>query len=79
MADRRAFLASLTSPLLASCNFKDGAPILESRAAIMVADIDSECVLADGRWQFARHLVKPLFVGGEGPTLPPASNLVPGK
>ena len=26
MPDRRAFLASLTSPLLASCNFKDGAP-----------------------------------------------------
>ena len=26
MADRRAFLASLASPLLASCNFRDGAP-----------------------------------------------------
>ena len=52
---------------------------LESRAAIMVADIDSECVLADGLWLFALHLVKPLFVGGEGATLPPVSNLVPGK
>ena len=57
----------------------DGAPILESRAAIMVADIESECVLADGQWLFARHLVKPLFVGGEGATLPPVSNLVPRK
>ena len=38
---------------------------LESRAAIMVADIESEWVLADGRWLFAQHLVKPLFVEEE--------------
>ena len=31
----------------------DGAPILESRPAIMIADIESECVLADGRCRAA--------------------------
>ena len=49
----------------------DGVPVLESRPAIMVADVESECVLAEGRWLFASHLVKPLFMGGEPATLPP--------
>jgi hypothetical protein len=50
----------------------DGMPVLESRPAIMIADIVSECVLqVDGRWRYASHELKPLFMGGEAPTLPP--------
>jgi hypothetical protein len=50
----------------------DGLPILESRSAIMIADIVSGCVLDDsGHWQFASHLLKPVFMGGEAPTIPP--------
>jgi hypothetical protein len=49
----------------------DGVPVHESRPAIMIADIVSECVLVDGAWLYASHELKPLFMGGEAPTLPP--------
>jgi hypothetical protein len=49
----------------------DGVPVHESRPAIMIADIVSECVLQDGAWLFASHELRPLFMGGEAPTLPP--------
>lgn len=48
----------------------DGAPVLESRPAIMIADIVSECVLEDGVWRYSSHELRPLFMGGEAPTLP---------
>ena len=49
----------------------DGAPVLESRPAIMIADIVSQCVLNDGIWRFSSHELKPLFMGGEATTIPP--------
>jgi hypothetical protein len=50
----------------------DGKPVLESRPAIMIADVVNECVLcADNLWRFASHRLYPLFMGGEPPTIPP--------
>jgi hypothetical protein len=50
----------------------DGAPILESKPAIMMADITSECVTDDdGQWRYVLHHLKPIFMGGVAPTLPP--------
>ena len=49
----------------------DGAPVLESRPAIMIADIVSDCLFVDGAWRFSLHELRPLFMGGEAPTLPP--------
>lgn len=51
----------------------DGLPVLESRPAIMIADIVSECVLEDGVWRYTLHELRPLFMGGEAPTLPPGN------
>ncbi len=49
----------------------DGAPVLESRPAIMIADIVSQCILNDGAWSYTSHELRPLFMGGEAPTIPP--------
>jgi len=50
----------------------DGRPVLESRPAIMIADVVSECERgADRRWRFVSHLLRPVFMGGEPPTIPP--------
>lgn len=49
----------------------DGVPVLESRPAILMADVVSDCVLgADGRWRFKSHILTPVFMGGVKPTLP---------
>ena len=49
----------------------DGKPVLPSLPAIMIADIDSECILGeDGHWRFVSHLLKPVFTGGEPATVP---------
>jgi hypothetical protein len=50
----------------------DGVPVLDSKPAIMMADVTSECV-RDGkaRWRYAMHHLKPIFMGGVRPTLPP--------
>ena len=37
----------------------------------MIADIVSQCVLNDGIWRFSSRELKPLFMGGEAPTIPP--------
>jgi hypothetical protein len=50
----------------------DGKPVLESRPAIMIADIVNECALGeDGQWRFLSHELRPIFMGGEAPTIPP--------
>ena len=51
----------------------DGLPVLESHPAIMIADIVSECVLEDGAWRYTLHELRPLFMGGDAPTLPPGN------
>lgn len=48
----------------------DGKPVLESRPAIMLADIVAECEYSDGRWRFVSHRLIPVFMGGEAPTIP---------
>ncbi|MGH6740015.1 MAG: hypothetical protein ACREDY_13465 [Bradyrhizobium sp.] len=50
----------------------DGIPVLDSKPAILIADVTSECVKeSDGKWRYALHHLKPIFMGGVSPTLPP--------
>ena len=50
----------------------DGAPVLESKPAIMIADVVAEWVLdSDGAWRYVLHELKSVFLGGEAPTIPP--------
>ena len=50
----------------------DGAPVLESKPPILLADVTAECVRdVDGRWRFASHLLQPVFAGGAPITVPP--------
>lgn len=51
----------------------DGAPVLESKPPIMIADVINDYVLdADGRrWLLASRVLRPVFMGGEKPTVPP--------
>jgi hypothetical protein len=54
----------------------DGAPVLESRPAIMIADIVGDCVRnADGAWRYRTHRLRPIFMGGEAPTIPPGGSV----
>jgi hypothetical protein len=40
----------------------DGAPVLPSKPAIMMADVHDEVVReADGRWRYRSRVIKPLF------------------
>ena len=49
----------------------DGKPILPSKAPALIADIHNECVLCtDRQWRFKSHLLTPIFMGGESPTIP---------
>ena len=49
----------------------DGKPVLESRPAIMLADVINECERDEtGRWRFVSHILRPIFMGGEAPTIP---------
>lgn len=49
----------------------DGKPVLESRPAIMLADVISECERDEkSRWRFVSHILRPVFMGGEAPTIP---------
>lgn len=49
----------------------DGLPVLESHPAIMIADVESECVRqSNGQWLFSSHVLSPVFMGGVKPTLP---------
>jgi hypothetical protein len=48
----------------------DGEPILTSKPPIMIADVLSECACGDdGVWRFRRRTLKPVFTGGEAPTI----------
>ena len=50
----------------------DGSPVLESKPAIMMADVTSECIVNDsGQWRYVLHHLTPIFMGGVAPTLPP--------
>jgi hypothetical protein len=50
----------------------DGVPVLDSKPAIMMADVLSDCVRdAAGDWRYALHQLTPIFMGGTAPTMPP--------
>jgi hypothetical protein len=50
----------------------DGAPVLPSLPAILIADVRSDFVCdADGQYLFRSHVLSPVFMGGEAPTVPP--------
>ncbi len=50
----------------------DGVPVLDSKPAILMADVVSECVRdAAGNWRYALHELTPVFMGGILPTIPP--------
>jgi hypothetical protein len=49
----------------------DGRPVLPSQPAILIADVLSECLrCADGQFRFRSHVLLPIFMSGEAPTLP---------
>ncbi|WP_174278918.1 nuclear transport factor 2 family protein [Sphingomonas bacterium] len=54
----------------------DGVPVLESKPAIMIADVRSDCVLVDGRWLFKAHVLTPIFTGGTPATVPSRAQLL---
>jgi SnoaL-like domain len=59
-----------TSLCIMSLYAADGEPILPSKPPIMIADVESECVRGDdGVWRFRRRTLKPVFIGGEAPTI----------
>ena len=50
----------------------DGSPVLPSLPAILIADVLSECERCpDGRFRYRSHILIPVFMGGEAPTVPP--------
>jgi hypothetical protein len=51
----------------------DGVPVLESRPAVMIADIVTEFVRTEGAWSVRSRTLRPIFEGGVGATKPPAS------
>jgi len=66
-ADDRAVLRCLLLLYAA-----DGAPVLPSLPAIMIADVVSDCArTAKGHYRFRSHVLSPVFMGGEAPTVPP--------
>src|SRR5205823_3667623 len=49
-----------------------GSAVLPSLPAILIADVISECIrMADGSYRFRRHILVPVFTGGEAPTVMP--------
>jgi hypothetical protein len=51
----------------------DGAPVLASLPAILIADVVAECARgADKTWRFVTHVLTPVFMGGAAPTIKPS-------
>ena len=50
----------------------DGPPVLPSLPAILIADVRSDFIRgSDGQYLFQSHVLSPIFMGGEPPTVPP--------
>lgn len=51
----------------------DGAPVLESKPPIMIADVVCHYVAGGGGrdWLLESRVLRPIFMGGERPTIPP--------
>jgi hypothetical protein len=48
----------------------DGKPVLESRPAVMIADIRTEYVRVESAWTVRSRGLHPIFEGGAGATVP---------
>jgi hypothetical protein len=48
----------------------DGKPVLESRPAVMIADVTTEYVQTAGAWSVRSRMLQPIFEGGVGATKP---------
>ena len=44
----------------------DGAPVLEAKAPVMIADVTTEYVRAAGTWSVVSRTLRPVFEGGSG-------------
>lgn len=44
----------------------DGAPVLEAKAPVMIADVTTEYVRAAGAWRVRARTLRPVFEGGTG-------------
>jgi hypothetical protein len=52
----------------------DGAPVLPSLPAILIADVRSDFACSPpGQYLFQSHVLSPVFMGGEAPTVPPTT------
>jgi hypothetical protein len=51
----------------------NGVPVLESRAAVMIADVESAYVRLGEAWVLRSRVLRPIFEGGVGATVPKAS------
>jgi hypothetical protein len=61
--------AEATMNYVMSLYAEDGAPVRESRPAIMIADVVVKWVLgSDKRWRIRSRVLKPVFMGGAAPT-----------
>jgi hypothetical protein len=59
-----------TSLCIMSLYAADGEPILPSKPPIMIADVVNECRRGeDDAWRFVSRTLKPVFTGGEAPTI----------
>ena len=54
----------------------DGEPVSESKPAIMIADVVSDCVLSDDGWLFSSHVLTQIFMGGVRSTVPSRDELL---
>jgi hypothetical protein len=48
----------------------NGVPVLESRPAVMIADVESAYVRAGEAWVLRSRTLRPIFEGGVGATVP---------
>ena len=48
----------------------NGVPVLESRPAVMIADVESAYVRAGEAWVLRSRVLRPIFEGGVGATVP---------
>src|SRR5580700_1181736 len=48
----------------------NGVPVLESKPAVMIADVESAYVRAGEAWVLRSRVLRPIFEGGVGATVP---------
>lgn len=51
----------------------NGLPVLESKPPVMIADVINDYVLTNGVWKLESRVLRPVFEGGVGATVPTAT------